>query len=93
MHLARHQRHRWRKELALDGVTVISTAAGVEFTNGDQPGVRLTRAAAARPTEVASAPNRRSPRKSRQLAVDSILAPDIVDANWALTPQDQPLIF
>jgi hypothetical protein len=30
-------------------------AAGVEFTNGDQPGVRLTKAAAARPTEPASA--------------------------------------
>jgi hypothetical protein len=26
-------------------------AAGVEFTNGDQPGVRLTKAAAARATE------------------------------------------
>ena len=30
-------------------------AAGVEFTNGDQPGVRLTRAAAARAAEPASA--------------------------------------
>ena len=30
-------------------------AAGVEFTNGDQPGVRLTRAAAARVAEPASA--------------------------------------
>src|SRR6478672_8617645 len=30
-------------------------AAGVEFTNGDQPGVRLTRAAAARSAEPASA--------------------------------------
>ena len=30
-------------------------AAGVEFTNGDQPGVRLTKAAAARPTEPARA--------------------------------------
>ena len=28
--------------------------AGVEFTNGDQPGVRLTKAARARPTEAAS---------------------------------------
>jgi hypothetical protein len=28
-------------------------AAGVEFTNGDQPGVRLTRAAAARSAEAA----------------------------------------
>src|SRR5947209_5806050 len=29
-------------------------AAGVEFTNGDQPGVRLTRAAAARSAEAAA---------------------------------------
>jgi transcriptional regulator with XRE-family HTH domain len=30
-------------------------AAGVEFTNGDQPGVRLTKATAARSAEPASA--------------------------------------
>ena len=30
-------------------------AAGVEFTNGDQPGVRLSRAAAARSAEAAAA--------------------------------------
>jgi hypothetical protein len=30
-------------------------AAGVEFTNGDQPGVRLTRAAAARSAKAAAA--------------------------------------
>jgi transcriptional regulator with XRE-family HTH domain len=30
-------------------------AAGIEFTNGDQPGVRLTRAAAARAAEPGSA--------------------------------------
>jgi hypothetical protein len=30
-------------------------AAGVEFTNGDQPGVRLTRAAAARSAEATAA--------------------------------------
>jgi hypothetical protein len=30
-------------------------AADVEFTNGDQPGVRLTRAAAARAAETAAA--------------------------------------
>ena len=34
-------------------------AAGVEFTNGDQPGLRLTRTAAARPEE----PGDRSKRK------------------------------
>ena len=31
--------------------------AGVEFTNGDQPGVRLTKAAATHPTKAASASN------------------------------------
>jgi len=34
-------------------------AAGIEFTNGDQPGVRLTKAAAARPAEPGSAQRRR----------------------------------
>ena len=28
--------------------------AGIEFTNGDQPGVRLTKSATARPIEIAS---------------------------------------
>jgi transcriptional regulator with XRE-family HTH domain len=32
-------------------------AAGVEFTNGDQPGVRLTKAGAARSPESSSASN------------------------------------
>ena len=31
-------------------------AAGIEFTNGDQPGLRLTRTAAARPEEPADQP-------------------------------------
>ena len=34
-------------------------AAGIEFTNGDQPGVRLTKAAAARSAEPDSAQSRR----------------------------------
>ena len=34
-------------------------AAGIEFTNGDQPGLRLTQAAAARLTEPGSAQSRR----------------------------------
>ena len=33
-------------------------AAGIEFTNGDQPGVRLTKAAAARSADSASASKR-----------------------------------
>ena len=34
-------------------------AAGIEFTNGDQPGLRLTKGAAARFTEPGSAQSRR----------------------------------
>ena len=34
-------------------------AAGIEFTNGDQPGVRLTKAGAARSAEPGSAQSRR----------------------------------
>ena len=36
-----------------------SRPAGIEFTNGDQPGVRLTKAAAARSAEPGSAQSRR----------------------------------
>jgi hypothetical protein len=32
-------------------------AAGIEFTNGEQPGVRLTKAAAAQSAETTNAPN------------------------------------
>ncbi len=35
----------------------LGEAAGVEFTNGEQPGVRLTKVAAARSGEPASASN------------------------------------
>ena len=36
------------KQSTMDRLQGALEAAGVEFTNGDQPGVRLTRAAAAR---------------------------------------------
>ena len=39
------------KQSTMDKLQRILEAAGVEFTNGDQPGVRLTRTAAARPEE------------------------------------------
>jgi hypothetical protein len=39
-------------------------AAGIEFTNGDQPGVRLSKAAAARSTEPGSAKSRRVAAKA-----------------------------
>jgi hypothetical protein len=43
------------RELSVDALRRALEAAGVEFTNGDQPGVRLTRAAAARSAEAAAA--------------------------------------
>ncbi len=49
---------RERRELSAAAVTAIQNAlkrAGVEFTNGDQPGVRLTKAAAAQSRQPASA--------------------------------------
>jgi transcriptional regulator with XRE-family HTH domain len=42
------------KQSTMDRLQSALEAAGVEFTNGDQPGVRLTKATAARPTERAS---------------------------------------
>ena len=44
------------KQSTMDRLQGALEAAGVEFTNGDQPGVRLTRAAAARSAEAAAAP-------------------------------------
>jgi transcriptional regulator with XRE-family HTH domain len=47
------------KQSTIDALQRALEAAGIEFTNGDQPGVRLTKAAAARPTEPGSAQSRR----------------------------------
>jgi len=43
------------KQSTMDRLQRALEAAGVEFTNGDQPGVRLTKAAAARNAEPAGA--------------------------------------
>jgi len=43
------------KQSTMDRLQGALEAAGVEFTNGDQPGVRLTRAAAVRSVEAAAA--------------------------------------
>jgi transcriptional regulator with XRE-family HTH domain len=43
------------KQSTMDRLQHALEAAGVEFTNGDQPGVRLTKAAAAHSAEAASA--------------------------------------
>jgi transcriptional regulator with XRE-family HTH domain len=45
------------KQSTMDALQRALEAAGVEFTNGEQPGVRLTKAAATRSAESASASN------------------------------------
>ena len=45
--IARFERGDELKERTIDAIQRALEAAGVEFTNGDQPGVRLTKAAAA----------------------------------------------
>ena len=51
------------KQSTIDALQRALEAAGIEFTNGDQPGVRLTRAAAARPAEPGRAQSRRMAAK------------------------------
>jgi transcriptional regulator with XRE-family HTH domain len=46
--VARFERGDELKERTIDALQRALEAAGIEFTNGDQPGVRLTKAAAAR---------------------------------------------
>jgi transcriptional regulator with XRE-family HTH domain len=53
--VARFERGDELKERTVDALQRALEAAGVEFTNGDQPGVRLTRAAATRPARQPSA--------------------------------------
>jgi transcriptional regulator with XRE-family HTH domain len=52
------------KQSTMDALQRALEAAGVEFTNGEQPGVRLTKAAAARPAESAGASNPRAAAKT-----------------------------
>ena len=47
------------KQSTIDALQRALEAAGIEFTNGDQPGVRLTKAAAARSAEPGSSQSRR----------------------------------
>ena len=50
------------KQSTIDALQRALEAAGIEFTNGDQPGVRLTKAAAARSAE----PERAKPTGGRE---------------------------
>ncbi len=52
--VARFERGDELKERTIDALQRALEAAGVEFTNGDRPGVRLTGAAAVRATGPAS---------------------------------------
>ena len=56
--VARFERGDELKERTIDALQRALEAAGIEFTNGDQPGVRLTKAAAARSAGAASASKR-----------------------------------
>jgi transcriptional regulator with XRE-family HTH domain len=53
--VARFERGDELKERTIDALQRALEAAGIEFTNGDQPGVRLTKAAAARSAKHPSA--------------------------------------
>jgi len=71
--VARFERGDELKERTIDALQHALEAAGVEFINGDQPGVRLTRAAAEptrgrKPTVAAKTPRGKSakpPEKKR----------------------------
>ena len=54
--VARFERGDELKERTIDALQRALEAAGVEFTNGDQPGVRLTKGTLARSAEPAGAP-------------------------------------
>jgi transcriptional regulator with XRE-family HTH domain len=69
--VARFERGDELKERTIDALQRALEAAGIEFTNGDQPGVRLTKAAAARSAKPVSASKHdgcgeSSPRQNRQ---------------------------
>jgi transcriptional regulator with XRE-family HTH domain len=51
------------KQSTIDALQRALEAAGIEFTNGDQPGVRLTKVAAARSTDPGRAQSRRGSAK------------------------------
>ncbi len=57
--VARFERGDELKERTINALQRALEAAGIEFTNGDQPGVRLTKAAAARSAEPGSTQSRR----------------------------------
>jgi len=62
--VARFERGDELKERTIDALQRALEAAGVEFTNGDQPGVRLSSVAAARYAKAAAASKSSAPAKA-----------------------------
>jgi transcriptional regulator with XRE-family HTH domain len=68
--VARFERGEELKERTIDAIRRALEEAGVEFTNGERPGVRLSAAAAARPSKAsASKPTEagKRPYKSKKI--------------------------
>ena len=61
--IVRFERGEELKERTIDALQRALETAGVEFTNGDQPGVRLTKAAAGNLSSRPTRQNGRLPRK------------------------------
>jgi transcriptional regulator with XRE-family HTH domain len=64
--VARFERGDELKERTIDALQRALEAAGVEFTNGDQPGVRLTKVATAHSVESTGTSKLRNPTQSGQ---------------------------
>jgi transcriptional regulator with XRE-family HTH domain len=62
--VARFERGDELKERTIEALQRTLEAAGVEFTNGDRPGVRLTRAVAANSAQSSKSPKPRTPAKT-----------------------------
>jgi transcriptional regulator with XRE-family HTH domain len=71
--VARFERGDELKERTIEALQRALEAAGVEFTNGDKPGVHLTRAAAAPPAETAKAS--RPPAAAKAVRGQTAIAP------------------
>src|SRR5271169_3278924 len=54
------------KQSTMDALQRALEAAGVEFTNGEQPGVRMTKAAAAHPADVGASTPRTAAKAARR---------------------------
>ena len=62
--ITRFERGDQLKERTIEAIQRALEAAGIEFTNGDQPGVHLSKAATTRLREADRAPKTRSKKRS-----------------------------